>query len=603
MKKITGLFIKSLPLSIVLLSAIFWYTDTLFYFFARDTYILIGIIACYYAITVWTGFGSKVFQKRYSAISAKLSPILCLLSLGSLGLTAYISSPTAPIVFYGALALVFGLEGLRQAHLNPDTQKVHEPSSWISRTAAIVMFLGLLVFYIVLNLHNTNIDSDEIRLIYDARLIIQGLVPFRDFNSRSPALIYILAVLYKLFGIRLTAYRIFTAIVAWGSGVLLYFIGKRFFSRWQALGLAAIYASLPIALNFLYIKTETFEVFFGLLSVLLFVFWLERRNSSYLRYLSHASMLIALLIRPTAIFFYAFHSALSVHDLAREHWVTEIRRHLMEIIVVGLLFTFGTVTFFRSHNTLFYTNTFKPFGIDPFSYMRFLLTPSFIPLTIIVLATIMVFSLLRRGSLQMPKFQLAAAVMMIVLVVSYAANALVLGFWPQYYMDFAVPFAILAMYAITYLYSRVPHRNWYAVITFLVIGLSYVPSYVSLHAYFTANNMTFAELQQTAALIDAHSGPHAIIFDGNPEIALMSDRTQFLNLTHSYYDPGTSAYVIRQLHANPPEIIVVDAEYLGQYYVGQPDFDGLLRSCYASAGTVGTHDPATVYVLGLSCGR
>lgn len=585
---------KSIPLTVFLLSVVFWLSGTTLYFFNRDVFVLTAIISFYFSWMVWIGFGSKSFQLKFQNKILSRFPYLFLIALSALVISNWFRTPLLIYVIFSALAIVFGLGSLRAMKYEKDLDESSELKE--KNFSLFVMFLFCLILgvYLYLNIHNSTIDSDEIRLLFDAKLITQGIVPFKEFNARAPVLIYLMAFLYHFWGIKIVYYRIFTAIIAWGSSVFLYLISKRFFSQRKALLVSLIYAALPVTLNFLYIKTETFSVFLGLLSVLLFILSRESIKNNYLRYISHLAMLLALLVRPTAILFYIFHFAIVTHSLNKEKWKNELKRLCFEVFSTVSVFLVSTLIFFRSHNSLLYTNTFKDFNVDYYSFSRFLLTPYYISLTIIICSSIMLLDLFQNQLRNKSKLLIAMTLMLITLSIIYIINTFLLGFWPQYYMDFAVPFAILAAYGIIYIPKVSDKSKFVSVALTIIIFISFLQSYKPLYEYFHRINLSLSYLQQTSKVIDSNTNNGAIIFSGNPEFALISNRKQFLNLSHSYYDPKTVEFVTQKINQQKPSLIIVD-DYINRYYLENSSFQNLLSSCYQQI------DYSNVYKLSSLC--
>ncbi|MFA5358136.1 MAG: hypothetical protein WC308_04445, partial [archaeon] len=69
-------------------------------------------------------------------------------------------------------------------------------------TFSIGLFV-LVVLYFIFNLSiglTANVDLDEGQLIYDAHLLNGGNMPFIDFTTRAPILVYSLATIENVFG-------------------------------------------------------------------------------------------------------------------------------------------------------------------------------------------------------------------------------------------------------------------------------------------------------------------------------------------------------------------------------------------------------------------
>jgi hypothetical protein len=73
------------------------------------------------------------------------------------------------------------------------------------------------------------IGNDEGSYIYEAKLILDGRVPFRDFATRAPFQVAIIAALAKAFGPTMDLLKSYDAALYALSGILLYLIAR----RWQ----------------------------------------------------------------------------------------------------------------------------------------------------------------------------------------------------------------------------------------------------------------------------------------------------------------------------------------------------------------------------------
>ncbi len=91
------------------------------------------------------------------------------------------------------------------------------------------------------------INMDEGVYLNDARFILQGKVPFRDFLTREPFVMYGVAFFVKLFGLGLVQARMFMVCAGLFAIVVTYAIGRYFFNRAVGYIAAVIYAVSPFA--------------------------------------------------------------------------------------------------------------------------------------------------------------------------------------------------------------------------------------------------------------------------------------------------------------------------------------------------------------------
>ena len=91
------------------------------------------------------------------------------------------------------------------------------------------------------------INPDEGAHLMDGRLILDGLVPIVDYNSRQVLYAYMLAGLIKIVGPQYTLVRLGVLLLSGVTTCLVYAIGARLFSRRVGLLSAGIYITIPLA--------------------------------------------------------------------------------------------------------------------------------------------------------------------------------------------------------------------------------------------------------------------------------------------------------------------------------------------------------------------
>jgi 4-amino-4-deoxy-L-arabinose transferase-like glycosyltransferase len=93
---------------------------------------------------------------------------------------------------------------------------------------------------------NTNLDEGI--HIYDAKLIIDGLIPFKDYFTREPYYIYLLSGFVKLFGANLFASRLLSVIASTLTIPIVYFLGRNIFSKKIGLISATLFSLSPFVI-------------------------------------------------------------------------------------------------------------------------------------------------------------------------------------------------------------------------------------------------------------------------------------------------------------------------------------------------------------------
>ena len=148
------------------------------------------------------------------------------------------------------------------------------------------------------------IDSDEGNYFYDASMVSEGKVPFRDFLTRAPVYIYMLSGFTGTFGESLLVARGFSVIVAALSIIFVFGIGKELYGKRIGLLAAGIYALSPFVIFFDVLgATQPLQKLLIIAGMFLFVRGLKSERLGYY-VLTGAFLGAAYLIRQsTAIFF------------------------------------------------------------------------------------------------------------------------------------------------------------------------------------------------------------------------------------------------------------------------------------------------------------
>lgn len=90
-----------------------------------------------------------------------------------------------------------------------------------------------------------NINLDEGIHLYDAKLLTEGFLPFRDYFAREPYYLYSLAFFMKIFGFNLITSRLYSVIANTLCIIVIYIIGRRLISKKVGLVAAALYSLSP----------------------------------------------------------------------------------------------------------------------------------------------------------------------------------------------------------------------------------------------------------------------------------------------------------------------------------------------------------------------
>lgn len=211
----------------------------------------------------------------------------------------------------------------------------------------LIAAIGFLIRLFVIKV--AWVDGDEGNYLYDAKLLLEGLVPYKDYLTRSPLYLVMLAIPIKVLGTTLIAGRIISTLSAAATTILLYFLGKELYNKRVGLLSSLVYALLPFAIFWSsVIKTEPNVAVFNVLALVLFLRALKSQRGIYF-VLSGFVIGLAILIRESALVIL-----------------------FVEIIFMGGLFVMRSSSFPRKGAVDFLKNAFFIVSGTGFLYLLFL---------------------------------------------------------------------------------------------------------------------------------------------------------------------------------------------------------------------------------------
>lgn len=105
------------------------------------------------------------------------------------------------------------------------------------------------------------VNPDEGAHLMDGRLVLEGLVPEVDFDSRQPLYVYLTGLAVWILGIDLFHLRYFPVVVTLLAGIVVHLIGRRLFGWKSGLVASALFLLLPFsAFMTVYTKTEPLAI-------------------------------------------------------------------------------------------------------------------------------------------------------------------------------------------------------------------------------------------------------------------------------------------------------------------------------------------------------
>lgn len=248
-----------------------------------------------------------------------LSCIFIYLYIHDLSLYQYVTDHDRLFYAIGLCVIIatFLYFSKKTEHDHDDDKKYN---SQITKTDYLPFFIVLtlaLSFFVIrlwLGVHS-NPDLDEGQLIYDAKLVYEGLIPFKDFTTRAPLLVYSLVAIGHLQGgFYLIGGKILIAILYSIATVALYLLTKEVTNSKKTAVIAAILFS--IVPSYLFYSTA---LHIGQASVLFligfcyfFVRYIKTQNPTLLL-ISGLTLGVGYLVRRDLIIYTAFATAFLVY--------------------------------------------------------------------------------------------------------------------------------------------------------------------------------------------------------------------------------------------------------------------------------------------------
>lgn len=123
----------------------------------------------------------------------------------------------------------------------PDSRSDRGEVAWL------IAIIGLSLVLRLALVPNRWINPDEGAHLMDGRLVLDGLLPFVDFDARQIGYTYVLAALLRLFHGSYEGVRFGLAAVTIANIYLVYLIARRLFDGRTGIGAALVYAVQPLA--------------------------------------------------------------------------------------------------------------------------------------------------------------------------------------------------------------------------------------------------------------------------------------------------------------------------------------------------------------------
>jgi len=135
----------------------------------------------------------------------------------------------------------------------------------------IFLIIIIILYYFYISIHY--LGNDEGSFVYDAKLINEGYIPFKDFVTRSPSVLYFYAFLFKFLPISILTLKIVNFLILGITILFLYKILRNIYSKITSILTILIFSSTVylIMVNFV-----TSTIILNSLYLVLFVYYYQK---------------------------------------------------------------------------------------------------------------------------------------------------------------------------------------------------------------------------------------------------------------------------------------------------------------------------------------
>lgn len=227
----------------------------------------------------------------------------------------------------------------------------------VSLSPLILVSISILIRFVLAG--HIPFTNDEGYYFYDGALILDGLIPYRDFLTKSIPHIYLITLFTQIFGNDIFYVRLLPVAIYICNSILLYAIAKHLFSRQVAVATMLIYSLFAeFVILTTYVQTQQTQTFF----VLLLLYLGLKSSGGLLRSLLLGLLsLTAFLSRPTSILHIGL---LMVILIANEYFRSKsYSRSITEVIrFVGILTIVSMLAYFCLEAFIGQTKALDVFG-------------------------------------------------------------------------------------------------------------------------------------------------------------------------------------------------------------------------------------------------
>ncbi|MEM3433898.1 MAG: hypothetical protein QXI12_10360 [Candidatus Methanomethyliaceae archaeon] len=485
----------------------------------------------------------------------------------------------------------------------------------------LVAGLTIISFVMHLCVSFSYIRNDEGGHIYDAALVIEGRIPFRDLKvTRAIPLLYFNAAMVRIFGTNIFIHKAVNAFLASMLGLVLFYIGRTLGGIGVGLLSLVLFNITPLSVLVpSIIGTILPEALMASLAIYIYVrTCFEASNRTWMWILSGFILALAVLIRVIAVVYVPLLTGILLITTPIRQWKTLLRQALMPFgmgILVPLLITFA---YFAEQTSMGIRVLDPLLGLGvasqeqaalPLSYsfnnVKLMIRLNAVLLFTGFLAFLWFFLHLRSADVRTVRTFLLLIGWFAGLATIYLWYAPKRAFFLTYSFELVPPLIILGAIGIQRVILQSSLKRPFLLRG--ILGVSAVvlafyssfwlkirpfPSDAELQAgvvpfqAILGTGISPSTLERVSCYIRAHTSPTDTILAGSMYWPSQSGRRQMLNLSHPLlYEKGSKRYlgynapspeeIVQYVREHPPVYIIRDAHF-------DLTFNNFLRDVVAS---------------------
>src|SRR3989344_3288051 len=379
------------------------------------------------------------------------------------------------------------------------------------------------------------IGTDEGRLLYDGVLISHGETPFKDFFTRSPFLIYLIAFVQSLYSNpSIMTGRIISLLSNLFTGLLVFLIGKKIYGSKVGLLSSLLVLFSPLIYLQTQIRTEPLQLFLVSLAMYFLYIHFENKKNKFL-ILYGLFLGLAVLVRANAAVFIITTPILILINYKN---LKDSFKKSLYLIIPFLLIIIPPLSYFAwiikdlvpflsgaslglSTIDLNVTLERLKFGLNNIIYL-------------LPFIAIFCIYLIKEKNKKIKQKHVYILFWAISIFLFYFYLTLTRSFWSQYIIELIPPLSLMASYTIVRLYYHLKlnhKKNFLKICIFCIFFISLITS-SHLNALQDGVRYEQNRVVEIANYLKDNTPQESNILSGSPIWQYMSNRKVALKLSH-----------------------------------------------------------------------